>query len=81
MTISIVPYFVGAIAMVAWGYCSDHFHERKAHSAIPLSKSFVEFVLHAQGRRDIYLAIAICFDISDRPPPAATNRFTVTTYR
>jgi MFS transporter, ACS family, tartrate transporter len=34
--VSAIPYFVGAIAMVAWGHSSDHFHERKAHAAIPL---------------------------------------------
>jgi D-galactonate transporter len=34
--VSAVPYLVGAIAMVAWGHSSDHFHERKAHAAIPL---------------------------------------------
>jgi MFS family permease len=34
--VSAIPYLVGAIAIVTWGHSSDHFHERKAHAAIPL---------------------------------------------
>jgi D-galactonate transporter len=34
--VSAIPYFVGAIAIVVWGYSSDHFHERKGHLAIAI---------------------------------------------
>jgi ACS family tartrate transporter-like MFS transporter len=39
--VSAIPYFVGAIAIVAWGYSSDRFHERKAHLAIAILISVI----------------------------------------
>lgn len=31
-----IPYGVATLAMVAWGFSSDHFRERRWHTAIPL---------------------------------------------
>ena len=45
--VSALPYFVGAIAMVVWGYSSDHFHERKAHLAIAILVAVVGLAVAA----------------------------------
>jgi len=34
--INSIPYGVATLAMVAWGYSSDHFKERRWHTAVPL---------------------------------------------
>jgi ACS family tartrate transporter-like MFS transporter len=39
--VSAIPYAVGVVAMLVWGYSSDYFHERKAHAAIPLIVSVI----------------------------------------
>ena len=39
--VSAIPYFVGAIAMLVWGYSSDRFHERKGHLAIAILISVI----------------------------------------
>jgi len=60
--VSAIPYFVGAIAIVAWGYSSDHFHERKAHLAIAILISVVGLaaaaVLHDPTAKMAALAVA-----------------------
>ncbi len=60
--VSAIPYFVGAIAMVVWGYSSDHFHERKAHLAIAIAIAVgglaVAAVLHDPTAKMAALAVA-----------------------
>ena len=60
--VSAIPYLVGAIAMVVWGYSSDHFHERKGHLAIALLISVVGLIaaglLHDPIAKMAALAVA-----------------------
>lgn len=61
--VSAVPHLVGAIAMVLWGYSSDHFHERKAHLAIALPLAggglAVTALLHDPTAKMAALAVGI----------------------
>jgi ACS family tartrate transporter-like MFS transporter len=60
--VSAIPYAVGAVAMVLWGYSSDRFHERKAHMAIAILFAVgglaVSAVLHSPGAKMAALAFA-----------------------
>lgn len=60
--VSAIPYFVGAIGMVVWGYSSDRFHERKGHLAVAILFAVgglaVAAVLHEPWAKMAVLAIA-----------------------